>query len=46
MKEGAMLFETPGTEEPDEGIGTEEGGGTEEDGGQEGGGEGGGEQTA
>jgi hypothetical protein len=30
-----MLFETPGTEEPDEGIGTEEG---DDDDGQEGGG--------
>jgi hypothetical protein len=37
-----MLFETPGTEEPDEGIGTEEG-----DDGQEGGDdEGGGEESA
>jgi hypothetical protein len=41
-----MLFETPGTDEPDEGIGTEE---DEDngDGGQEGGGdEGGGEESA
>ena len=30
-----MLFETPGTEEPDEGIGTEEGDGDDEGGGEE-----------
>jgi hypothetical protein len=38
-EEVAMSFETPGTDEPDEGNGTEEGGGEENGGGEEGGGE-------